>query len=124
MAANPPNRLVRDPRRTNDLIPHVLDYLAATDPEGLFAEYPFSPVSFQEGYRKVTYSAFANTVNGLASWLRQTLGPPKREYEVVAYMGPNDLRYPALVLAAIKAGYTVGRHKLTWSHALTAPSFS
>lgn len=96
-----------DKRRTSDLIPHVLDHLAATNPDGLFAEYPISAVSYEEGYHSVTYKDFANAVNGLAHWIRDTLGEPQREYQVLAYMGPNDLRYPALVLAAIKAGYIV-----------------
>jgi acyl-CoA synthetase (AMP-forming)/AMP-acid ligase II len=96
-----------DPRRTSDLIPHVLDYLAATNPDGLFAEYPLSAISYDEGYHSITYSDFANVVNGLAHWIRYTLGNPRTEYEVLAYMGPNDLRYPALVLAAVKAGYIV-----------------
>lgn len=108
---NPQIRPDLDARRTTDLLPHILDYLATVDPEGIFAEYPVSAISYQEGYRKFTYRAFANAVNGLAHWMRGTLGQPSREYEVLAYMGPNDLRYPALVLAAIKAGYTVGRDK-------------
>ncbi|KAL1969205.1 hypothetical protein VTN77DRAFT_459 [Rasamsonia byssochlamydoides] len=106
-AANAQIRPDLDPRRTTNLVPHILDYLAAVDPDGLFAEYPISAVSYQEGYRSITYSAFANAVNGLAHWIRETLGKPSREYEVLAYIGPNDLRYPALVLDAVKAGYTL-----------------
>jgi len=94
-----------DPRRTSDLVPHIVDYLAETEPDGLFAEYPISATSYDEGYRSITYGAFANAINGLAHWIRHTLGPPRVENEVLAYIGPNDLRYPALVLAAVKAGY-------------------
>ncbi|KAI9695695.1 MAG: putative NRPS-like protein biosynthetic cluster [Bogoriella megaspora] len=94
-----------DHRRTEDLVPHILDYLASTQPSGLFAEYPISATSYGDGYRSVSYSDFANAVNGLAFWLQDSLGPPRAEYEVLTYMGPNDLRYPALVLACIKAGY-------------------
>jgi acyl-CoA synthetase (AMP-forming)/AMP-acid ligase II len=102
-----PVRAGLDPRRTTDLIPHVLDYLAETEPDSLFAEYPISAVSYEEGYQSITYKAFANAVNGLAHWIRNSLGEPKHENEVLAYIGPNDLRYPALVLAAVKAGYIV-----------------
>jgi acyl-CoA synthetase (AMP-forming)/AMP-acid ligase II len=96
-----------DPRRTQDLVPHIVDYLASTQPDGLLAEYPVSAVSYDEGYRKITYGQFANSVNGLAHWMKRTLGTPRKEHEIVAYMGPNDLRYPALVVAAVKVGFVV-----------------
>ena len=101
-------RPVEDPRRSLDLVPHILDYLADSQPDGLFAEYPLSSTSYEEGYHSITYGAFANTVNGLAHWIKDTLGEPRKENEVIAYIGPNDLRYPALVLAAVKVGYIVG----------------
>ncbi|KAI9685585.1 MAG: putative NRPS-like protein biosynthetic cluster [Bathelium mastoideum] len=99
------SRAKDDLRRTEDLLPHILDYLATTQPNGLFAEYPISATSYSDGYHSVTYSDFANAVNGLAFWLQDSLGPPKTEYEVLTYMGPNDIHYLALVLACIKAGY-------------------
>jgi hypothetical protein len=37
--------------------------------------------------------------------LTKALGPGHGE--ILAYLGPNDLRYPALVLGAVKAGYCV-----------------
>ncbi|KAI0450477.1 hypothetical protein F5B21DRAFT_528887 [Xylaria acuta] len=43
-------------------------------------------------------------MNGLAWWLVQQLGPDKRA-EVLAYVGPNDVRFTALVLAAMKTGH-------------------
>lgn len=96
-----------DHRRTQDLVPHIIDYLASSQPDSLLAEYPVSAISYEEGYRKITYGAFANAVNGLAHWMKRTLGAPRREHEILAYMGPNDLRYPGLVVAAVKAGFIV-----------------
>ncbi|KAJ5727271.1 NRPS-like enzyme [Penicillium malachiteum] len=90
-----------DPR--TQLIPNLVDYYAASKPDALYAEYPMNPMSFDDGYRKITYKAFANAINGLAHWLTETLGPGNGE--VLCYVGPNDLRYPALVLGAVKAGY-------------------
>ncbi len=43
----------------------------------------------------------------MAWWLYNTLGP-RSDIEVLAYIGPNDLRYPALVLDAVKARFMVG----------------
>ncbi|KAJ5634499.1 NRPS-like enzyme [Penicillium herquei] len=90
-----------DPR--TQLIPNLVDHYAATKPNALYAEYPTNPMSFDDGYRTITYKAFANAINGLANWLTETLG--RGNGEVLCYVGPNDLRYPALVLGAVKAGY-------------------
>ncbi|KAF9892148.1 hypothetical protein FE257_002554 [Aspergillus nanangensis] len=90
-----------DPR--TQLIPHVVDHYAQVKPNAIYAEYPVSPTSYADGYRPVTFRAFANAINGISWWLTETLGPGSGE--ILAYVGPNDLRYPALVLGAIKAGY-------------------
>ena len=94
----------------NDLLPNIVDRLAEVTPTKAFAEYPVSPTSYDDGYRVVTYRDLGNVVDGLAWWLRDRLAPPddSDEPQVLAYIGPNDLRYPALVLAAAKAGYVVG----------------
>ena len=88
------------------LVPHIVDQRAQSEPDALYAEYPVSTTSYKEGYSKITYSGFANAINGAAWWLHKTLGPGK-DFEILAYIGPNDLRYPALILGAVKAGYTV-----------------
>jgi len=98
-----------------DLVPNMVDHLAKFKPDRLYAEYPVSPLSYDEGYRKITYSDLANAVNGVAWWLSRTLGHGK-EHEVLAYVGPNDLRYPALILGAVKAGYTVGDQPFKFSN--------
>ncbi len=91
----------------NELVPHIVDHLARVTPEAPYALYPVSPVSYDDGYRTITYKDFANAINGLAWWLNKTLGKPSVEFEVLAYIGPNDIRYTALLLAAVKAGYVV-----------------
>ncbi|KAJ5531965.1 acetyl-CoA synthetase-like protein [Penicillium frequentans] len=60
-------------------------------------------MSYDEWYNAITYKALANAINGIAHWLTKSLGPGHGE--ILAYLGPNDLRYPALVLGAVKAGY-------------------
>lgn len=91
---------------TGDLLPHLVDKRAAFTPDTIYSEYPVSTLTYDEGYRKITYRNFANAVNGVAGWLIDTLGPGK-DFETLAYIGPNDVRYPALVLGAVKAGYKV-----------------
>lgn len=90
----------------NELLPNIVDYLARTTPEALYAEYPVSPLSYEQGYCKITYSDFANAINEAAWWLSKTLGTIS-DHEVLTYIGPNDLRYTVLVLAAIKISYVL-----------------
>ncbi|OJZ83061.1 hypothetical protein ASPFODRAFT_141998 [Aspergillus luchuensis CBS 106.47] len=90
-----------DPR--SELLPNIFDHYAQVKPEAIYAEYPVNPITYEEGYRPITYKALANAINGVAGWLTKTLGPGTGE--TLAYLGPNDLRYPALVLGAVKAGY-------------------
>ena len=91
---------------TGDLLPHLVDKRAVLTPDTLYSEYPVSALTYDEGYRKITYNDFANAINGVARWLVETLGSGK-DFETLAYIGPNDIRYPALLLGAVKAGYKV-----------------
>ncbi|KAL9094874.1 MAG: hypothetical protein Q9165_002823 [Trypethelium subeluteriae] len=90
----------------NDLLPNHVDRLARETPQALYAEYPVSPLNYDEGYRQITYRDYANAINGAAWWLSDVLGQSK-EHEVLAYIGPNDIRYTVLALAALKAGYVL-----------------
>lgn len=88
------------------LLNHVVDDIATENPDALYAELPLSPTSFGAGFRKVTYRAFANAINGMAWWLHRTLGPGKH-FETLLYLGPNDLRHNILLLGAVKSRYKV-----------------
>ncbi|KAL8677234.1 MAG: hypothetical protein Q9186_006327 [Xanthomendoza sp. 1 TL-2023] len=91
---------------SDDLIPNLVDKRAELMPDQIYAEYPVSPHSYDQGFRSITYHDFANAVNGIAWWLHQTLGS-SQAFETLAYIGPNDLRYPAIILGAVKAGYAI-----------------
>ena len=88
------------------LTPTIVDRKAVDTPDALYAEYPRSTTSYEDGYQKIIYRDLANAVNGLAWWLHDTLGPAK-ESEHLAYIGPNDILYPSLIIGAAKVGYTV-----------------
>ena len=92
--------------QTKRLLVRIVDYLAAEKPQLLYAEFPRSPTTYADGFQSVTYGAFADAINGIAWWLHDTLGLGKN-FETLAYIGPNDLRYPALILGANKAGHKV-----------------
>ncbi|KAJ5183863.1 NRPS-like enzyme [Penicillium capsulatum] len=86
-----------------ELLPNLIDHYARVKPDQLYAEYPRSPLGYDQGYRRINYRDFANAINGVSAWLTDAIGPGKDE--TLAYIGPNDVRYPALVLGALKAGY-------------------
>jgi hypothetical protein len=94
------------PIKEKRLLNQIVDDIAKCTPEALYAEYPISPTGYEEGFRKITYGAFANAINGIAWWLHDRLGPGKN-FETLSYIGMLDLRYNALILGAVKAGYKV-----------------
>lgn len=102
-----------DPRGL--LIPHIVDRLAETSPNAIFAEYPKAVLTYDEGYRSVTYRQLANAINGVAKLIVDSIGKGDG-YEKLAYFGPNDMRYPVLHGAAIKAGYCVSKDVLQKSY--------
>ncbi|KAI1500357.1 acetyl-CoA synthetase-like protein [Biscogniauxia marginata] len=90
-------------RSRDDLLPHVVDRLARERPEAVYGEWVTG-----SSVVAITYAQFGNVINGLAWWLVEQLGGPGSygpDPDVLTYVGPNDVRYSALVLAAIKAGY-------------------
>ena len=89
-----------------ELLNHIIDRRAHETPEMLYAEIPRSPSSFNEGFRQITYSAFANAINGFAWWLHEHLGTGA-SFETLVYLGPSDVRYNILLFGAVKAGYKV-----------------
>ncbi|KAI1736251.1 hypothetical protein F4680DRAFT_262340 [Xylaria scruposa] len=88
-----------------DLLPHIVDRVARDTPDTPYGLWPISSMSYEEGYQTITYSQLANAVNGLAWWLAEQLGPGQGD--VLVYVGPNDLRLTALLLAAIKTNYVI-----------------
>lgn len=92
--------------RRKQLLPNIIDGMAKTRPWALYAETPRSLTTYDAGYRKVTYCALANAINGVAWLLERKLGRGKA-YETLAYIGPNDLGYVVMILGAVKAGYKV-----------------
>ncbi|KAI1212188.1 putative NRPS-like enzyme [Annulohypoxylon truncatum] len=92
-------------RWQNDLLPHIVDRLARETPDAIYGLWPVAPASYEAGFRDVTYAQLANVINGLAIWLEEQLG--RGEHDVLAYVGPNDVRLTALIIAAVKAGYVL-----------------
>ncbi|KAK7962758.1 NRPS-like protein biosynthetic cluster [Apiospora aurea] len=112
-------------KRQRALLPHMVDHIASIDPDAAYGMWPVVPASYEAGFRTINYAQLANMVNGLAWWLIESLGGPGRDNEALAYVGPNDVRIPALGFATIKAGYskewlTIGM-KISQQLFLTSP---
>ncbi|KAI5925271.1 acetyl-CoA synthetase-like protein [Camillea tinctor] len=85
------------------LPPALLDEIATKDPDRVLYSIPKTN-NMQDGFQDITSKIAANAVNRCAHWLKQTLGADKSR--VFCYLGPLDLRYIILVMAAPKAGHT------------------
>jgi len=92
--------------RNKQLLNNIVDGMASTRPCALYAEVPCLPDSYRDGYRKITYGALANAVNGVAWLLKEKIGE-SRDHQTLSYIGPNDLAYVIMVLGACKAGFKV-----------------
>ncbi|PQE07334.1 NRPS-like enzyme protein [Rutstroemia sp. NJR-2017a WRK4] len=86
------------------LLNHIVDGLAQARPESIWAKIPRDSLSYDAGYRKITYRMMANAINGMAWWIKSELGESKG-FETLAYFGPWDPRYIIILLASVKAGY-------------------
>lgn len=65
------------PLEENQLIVNAVDIAAKIKPQAIYAEFPISPTSYYDGFRKLTYDRFANAANGLAWWLTAQIGKSK-----------------------------------------------
>lgn len=92
----------------NDLWPHIVDRLAKEQPEEIYGLWPVAADSYDAGFHAITYGQLANIVNGLAWWIVDQVGRgAAQEGDVLTYIGLNDVRLTAMILASVKAGYTV-----------------
>ncbi|TGJ87546.1 hypothetical protein E0Z10_g1201 [Xylaria hypoxylon] len=85
------------------LLPQVVDSYAQTDPDRVYASIPKSANDLSDGFRDVTIRKLAAVVNRLSWWLKDTIGTGN--LDTIGYIGPSDIRYAAIFLAAVKCRY-------------------
>lgn len=90
------------------LLPHVLDYLGRECPQKLFATYHEDGEEYQKGWVDLNFKQFAQAVDWTSWWIEKTVGK-STTCEVLAYMGPNDLRYAIFTIASMKTGHAVSK---------------
>lgn len=87
------------------LIPNIIDERARFEPTREWISVPRS-IHPKDGWKKITYKDAANAINRIAHKLVSTTGKPEPgSFPTVAYIGPNDVRYPIFAIGAVKAGY-------------------
>lgn len=89
------------------LVPQVLDELANTDPQRVYAAIPRT-ADVKDGYQDITVADLARCVNFTAKWIEGKFGR-NTNFETITYIGLSDLRGIVTLLAAIKTGYKVRR---------------
>lgn len=93
--------------RGQRLLPHVVDYDAAENPDvvvGLIAK-PSTNGRTPYDFTVLTISLFANAVSYTARWLDSKLGSSSRQ--TIGYIGLQDFRYAIMELAAMKTGNVI-----------------
>ncbi|KAL8953360.1 MAG: hypothetical protein Q9222_000787 [Ikaeria aurantiellina] len=90
--------------RVHELLPHIIDQRAVDEPASSVAAVPTTSHDHSYLWTNVNYQQFANAINGAAWWIHKTIHSSS-SFETLAYIGPNDLRYPILILGAVKAGF-------------------
>ena len=87
------------------LIPHVVDEIARSKPDRLYASFPRSP-NLADGFHIVTFRGLAKAANAAAWWLEEKVGRSD-DTETLAYMSLSDILYAIMFLASVKCGYKV-----------------
>ncbi|KAK0649915.1 hypothetical protein B0T16DRAFT_410881 [Cercophora newfieldiana] len=92
-------------------ITEIVDGAADEEPGRVWLKVPDSPANLEDtSWHDVTFRQLSRAVNVMAYWIDKHLGKAdsdvKSGREPLAYMGTNDIRYPILLLAALKTGYT------------------
>lgn len=87
------------------LLPQVVDHYARTSPHKVYASIPKSTSDLSDGYLDITMRKLSAIASRLSTWLSGLLGAGN--LETIAYIGPADIRYAAVFLAAVKCRYKV-----------------
>ena len=69
-------------------IPSLIDHLAATDPDHVFALVPKTS-HFADGLIDVTVESFAKAIDRAAFWIESLVGK-SHDSSVIAYLGPSE----------------------------------
>ncbi|KAI8626018.1 hypothetical protein F5Y19DRAFT_466792 [Xylariaceae sp. FL1651] len=84
-------------------IPQLVTQLAHEKPQAVYGIWPVDPTSYSAGVRTITYKQLDDIINNLI-WLVADQPGDLRPGQIMAYIGPNDVCFTALILATVKIG--------------------
>lgn len=87
-------------RTYQKVVPTAIDEIAQRSPNAVFASTPRTS-NPEDGYRDVTYKVYAETIDRAAFLLEEAIRG-KDHGATIGYIGPSDLRYVILTIAAVK----------------------
>jgi acyl-coenzyme A synthetase/AMP-(fatty) acid ligase len=88
------------------LLPQVVDHHARLEPDRVYASITRSSTDLSRGFQDITMLKLAAIVNSLSWWLENKFGISSK-LDTIACLGPADIRYAAIFLAAVKCRYKV-----------------
>ncbi|GMG25989.1 unnamed protein product [Aspergillus oryzae] len=98
-----PDTLMGSTNFDQRLMCRVVDELAESKPEQLFCVQPISS-DLSQGWRNVSMRDLAGAVDYTARWIEMAMGKGF-DFQPLAYIGANDIRYVVFYLACMKTGY-------------------
>lgn len=94
-----------EPIRGKRTLIETFQYLATVSPSRVLARVPIGD-SFSDGFKDYTVQMLNHAVDACSAWLVD-LCCSRDDFETLAYVGINDLRYFVIVYAAVKCGKKV-----------------
>ncbi|QSZ36628.1 hypothetical protein DSL72_006509 [Monilinia vaccinii-corymbosi] len=85
------------------LMPHYIHQTAIDEPHRVCISTPLTSEP-RDGFEDITFSQLDKAIDVASVWVEEQLGIGKN-FPCIAYIGPHDLRYILLTMAAIKTGH-------------------
>lgn len=90
---------------TDRTLLRIIDKIALSEPRKLYCIQPVSS-DISDGWREISFSLLSHSVNRMAVWIQENVAVSNGP-ETLAYIGANDIRYVAFILACMRLRHTV-----------------
>lgn len=87
------------------LIAHYIHQTAIDEPHRVCISRPLTSEP-HDGFEDITFSQLDKAIDVASNWVEKHAGIGEN-FDCIAYIGPHDLRYILLMIAAIKTGHKV-----------------
>ncbi|KAF1969230.1 hypothetical protein BU23DRAFT_477741, partial [Bimuria novae-zelandiae CBS 107.79] len=84
------------------LLVTLIDQYAATELSSVWGAIASNENDLSQEFKDITYQKFANAISLAATWLQDHLPLPTCDFQTITYVGPKDVRYPIIAVAAAK----------------------